>query len=250
MDEAKRLKDIVRQGGRLVFFGGAGVSTESGLPDFRSPSSRQQALDQFGYAPEEILSAEFFFDRTETFYRYLQGLLLRPVEPNAAHRVLAKWERERGLDAVITQNIDGLHQKAGSKNVLELHGSLANYHCLTCGAPYAGARVTEQLEQGILPPTCPCGGTLKPDVVLYGEGLPEDVLANAAEAVQNADALIIGGTSLGVYPAAGLVPLFGGDHLVVVNMSQTPADAGASLISRRPVGELLAETETELAKNS
>ena len=220
---------------RAVFFGGAGVSTESGIPDFRSPDGLYS--QSFDVPPETVLSADFFRRRTEKFYEFYRTRMLCPgARPNAAHRALAALERRGILSAVITQNIDGLHRKAGSKNVFELHGNADRNVCLRCGRVFDAAWILS----GTGVPRCPCGGLIKPDVVLYGEALDEAVLSGAIRAVEEADVLIVAGTSLTVYPAAGLVPLFRGEHLVLINRTPTPMDDLAELILRDPVGEVLA----------
>ncbi len=240
--KAAQLRDVINSSSRIVFFGGAGVSTESGIPDFRSEESRRASIEQFDAGPEEVLSSDFFYTAPKTFYQYVKELLYRPdAEPNEAHRALAELEQRGVLTAVITQNIDGLHQKGGSENVLELHGTLSRYRCVDCAEEYQGDAVHEALvAEGAAPiPTCTCGGMLKPEVTLYGESLPPGTLEAAADAVAEADTLIVAGTSLAVYPAAGLVPLFSGKNLVVINLSPTPADSRATLVIHGPVGEVL-----------
>ncbi len=239
-----QLRDIIVNSDNAVFFGGAGVSTESGLPDFRSRASRQAAVEAFGLSPEEILSASFFAEDPATFYQYLHRFLHYPhAQPNDAHRSLAEWERAVHLAGVVTQNIDGLHQAAGSNNVWELHGTLATYHCTRCGKTHGQDSALGQIESGAAIPQCACGGILKPDVVLYEEALPADALQNAAVAISEADTLIVGGTSLMVQPAAGLVQLFGGDNLVVVNREETPLDQVADLVIHRPIAQVFSEVE-------
>ncbi len=231
---------ILEESDRAVFFGGAGVSTESGIPDFRSSASRQRTLAHFGKSPEEILSAHFFAQNPSEFYRYVRDFLYRPeAEPNAAHHALAKMEAEGKLTDIITQNIDGLHQRAGSGAVWQLHGSLANYGCLRCGKEFSERIAISQLLAGEPVPHCSCGGILKPRVVLYGEDLPAMELQQSVRAVSGADTLIVAGTSLQVQPAAGLLRHFAGDNLVVVNLTPTPADWGANMVIRAPVGKVL-----------
>lgn len=231
-----KLGEILGKSRRTVFFGGAGTSTESGIPDFRSGDGVFQAIKQFGYEPEVLISHDFFLRHTETFYEYYKKFLLFPnAEPNDAHRALAKLEQRGSLTAVITQNIDNLHQKAGSKNVLELHGSVYRNYCMRCHKAYSLEEILAQ--NGV--PKCTCGGTIKPDVVLYGEGLDEQVIGESVRQISRADTLIIGGTSLVVYPAAGLADYFNGDNLVVINMSRTSRDAGATLTVSAPIGEVL-----------
>ncbi len=241
-EQLTRLRGILDESQRIVFFGGAGVSTESGIPDFRSEDSREKTMSAFGLYPETILSADFFWQDPQTFYRYVADFIYHPeARPNAAHRALAELEQEGKLEAVVTQNIDGLHQKAGSTKVWELHGTLQTFTCQSCAsqADVENALAGEAGPNGV--PLCECGGTFKPDVVLYQEALPENALVEAASAIELADTLIVAGTSLAVYPAAGLVPLFHGRNLVVINLSETPADARADLVIRAPVGEVLRE---------
>ena len=238
MDESiHRLKELLDGSDNIVFFGGAGVSTESGIPDFRSVDGLYS--QKFKYPPETILSHTFFERHTEEFFDFYRTKMLAPdAQPNAAHRKLAQWEQEGRLKAVITQNIDGLHQAAGSKTVYELHGSTLRNYCVKCGAFYDVDFIAN--STGV--PRCPkCGGIIKPDVVLYEEGLDEQVLSGAVSAIRRADTLIIGGTSLVVYPAAGLIRYFRGDHLVVINMQPTNADAEADLCIAKPIGQVLSE---------
>lgn len=238
MTEAvQKLKDLVDSSRSIVFFGGAGVSTESGIPDFRSTDGLYH--QQWRYPPEVILSHTFYESNPAEFFRFYRAKLLAPdAKPNAAHKKLAQWEQEGKLTAVITQNIDGLHQAAGSKTVYELHGSTLRNYCVKCGAFYDVDFIAN--STGV--PRCPrCGGIIKPDVVLYEEGLDEQVLSGAVSAIRRADTLIIGGTSLVVYPAAGLIRYFRGDHLVVINMQPTNADAEADLCIAKPIGQVLSE---------
>lgn len=232
-NELEILRRWVAGSDNIVFFGGAGVSTESGIPDFRSTDGLYN--QQYAYPPETILSHSFYRRDPEEFYRfYRDKMLYLDAQPNAAHRKLAQWEAEGKLRAVITQNIDGLHQKAGSKTVLELHGSVLRNHCQQCGAFYGVEAVAE--SRGV--PRCACGGIIKPDVVLYEEGLDEDVLAAAVSAIRRAQVLIIGGTSLSVWPAAGLVQYYRGNKLVVINKTALPG-AGADLTISGPIGQVL-----------
>ena len=237
MDEKwQQLKDWINESDNIVFFGGAGVSTESGIPDFRSVDGLYN--QKYKYPPEQIISHSFYIQNPEEFYRFYKDRMLFPdAKPNAAHKALAKLEQEGKLKAVITQNIDGLHQMAGSKEVLELHGSVHRNYCTRCGQFYDLDYVRN--SEGV--PTCTCGGRIKPDVVLYEEGLDEQVLSGAVSAIRHADTLIIGGTSLVVYPAAGLIRYFRGDHLVVINMQPTGADAEADLCIAKPIGQVLRE---------
>lgn len=229
------LQHIISTSRRIVFFGGAGVSTESGIPDFRSTDGLYN--QHYAFPPETILSATFFHRRTEEFYRFYRDKML-PLEarPNAAHRFLAELEQTGKLTAVITQNIDGLHQAAGSKNVLELHGSIHRNRCLKCAKFFSPEHIRD--SRGI--PRCDCGGVIKPDVVLYEEGLDDAVMASALHHIRQADTMIIAGTSLTVYPAAGLVHYFKGKHLVLINRDATPMDDAATLVIHDSVGKIFA----------
>ena len=228
------LKEYVLESGRIVFFGGAGVSTESGIPDFRSTDGLYH--QEWKYPPETILSHSFFVQNTEEFYRfYKKKMLCLDARPNAAHRKLAQLEEQGKLTAVVTQNIDGLHQLAGSKKVYELHGSVHRNYCQKCGHFYDAEYMLK--AEGI--PRCQCGGLIKPDVVLYEEGLDNRTIQGAVEAISHADLLIIGGTSLAVYPAAGLIDYFSGKHLVVINRAATPRDGNADLLIQANIGEVL-----------
>lgn len=230
------LKKWVEESRSIVFFGGAGVSTESGIPDFRGVDGLYR--QKYAYPPETILSHEFLLQHSEEFYRfYREKILILNARPNPAHEKLAQWEREGRLRAVITQNIDGLHQAAGSKRVLELHGSIHRNHCTRCGKFYTA----EQIAATTGVPRCDCGGTIRPDVVLYGESLDEKVLRASMDALAHADLLIVGGTSLSVYPAAGLIDLYPGDRLALLNRTPTPRDSRANLILREPIGQIMAE---------
>lgn len=237
--QLQQLSDMLARAGRVAFLGGAGLSTESGIPDFRSSDGVYAALRAYGRPPEELLSHEFFLAHPDVFFDYYRKYLLHPeAEPNAAHAALARLERRGRLTAVITQNIDGLHQKAGSREVLELHGSVLRNYCEKCGAFYGLDTILH--STGV--PRCPaCGGDIKPDVVLYEESLDQDVLAKAVHYIRQADLMIIGGTSLVVYPAAGLVQYFRGRHLVVVNKGQTGSGVGADLTIDGPIGEIFAQ---------
>ncbi|MCI5899978.1 MAG: NAD-dependent protein deacylase [Lachnospiraceae bacterium] len=233
MDATERLKELVDGSNNIVFFGGAGVSTESGIPDFRSTDGLYH--QQYAYPPETILSHSFFMRKPDEFYRFYKNkMLCLDAAPNAAHKKLAELEAKGKLKAVITQNIDGLHQAAGSKEVLELHGSVHRNYCMRCGKFYDAGYMLH--AEGI--PSCECGGMIKPDVVLYEEGLDNAVLSKSIEYIANADVLIIGGTSLVVYPAAGLVDYYRGNKLVVVNMSVTPQDKNADLVVQGPIGQI------------
>ena len=230
------LKKWVEESRSIVFFGGAGVSTESGIPDFRGVDGLYR--QKYAYPPETILSHEFLLQHPEEFYRfYREKILILNARPNPAHEKLAQWEHEGRLRAVITQNIDGLHQAAGSKRVLELHGSIHRNHCTRCGKAYTAEQIAATTDV----PRCDCGGTIRPDVVLYGESLDEKVLRASMDALAHADLLIVGGTSLSVYPAAGLIDLYPGDRLALLNRTPTPRDSRANLILREPIGRIMAE---------
>lgn len=239
MDE--RLRDIIANSDNIVFFGGAGVSTESNIPDFRSESGLYNAQQKYGRSPEEMLSHSFFMRHTDTFFDYYKNnLIYRSAEPNKAHRALAKLEAEGKLRAVITQNIDGLHQKAGSRNVYELHGSVLRNYCMDCGEFYDLDYIMDEANcDGGIPKCKKCGGTVKPDVVLYEEALDDDCMMGAIRAIQQADTLIIGGTSLVVYPAAGLIRYFGGNKLVLINKQATPYDSQADLVINDSIGKVM-----------
>ncbi|HEZ7990619.1 MAG TPA: NAD-dependent protein deacylase [Ruminococcus sp.] len=234
MEEIEKLRGMIKNSDKIVFFGGAGVSTESGIPDFRSVDGLYN--QQWDYPPETILSHSFFMKKTEEFYRFYRAKMLCPnAEPNAAHLKLAQLEREGKLTAVVTQNIDGLHQAAGSKKVYELHGSVLRNYCMKCGKFHS----VEFIMNSTGVPTCECGGVVKPDVVLYEEGLDDSVVNGAVNAIAEADTLIIAGTSLNVYPAAGLVRYFRGNNLVIINMSPTGMDSSADLLICGRIGEVL-----------
>ena len=239
MDE--RLRDIIANSDNIVFFGGAGVSTESNIPDFRSESGLYNAQQKYGRSPEEMLSHSFFMRYTDTFFDYYKNnLIYRSAEPNKAHRALAKLEEQGKLKAVITQNIDGLHQKAGSRNVFELHGSVLRNYCMDCGEFYDLEYIMEEANcDGGIPKCKKCGGTVKPDVVLYEEALDDDCMMGAIRAIRQADTLIIGGTSLVVYPAAGLIRYFGGNKLVLINKQATPYDSKADLVINDSIGKVM-----------
>lgn len=236
MTEIEKLRTIVENAKRIVFFGGAGVSTESGIPDFRSVDGLYH--QKFDYPPEEILSHTFFMRMPEEFYRfYREKMLCLTAKPNKAHLTLAKWEQEGRLRSVVTQNIDGLHQAAGSKRVHELHGSVLRNHCMKCGKSYG----VEYIANSSGVPTCTCGGVIKPDVVLYEEPLPEDTVMQALEDIRTADVLIVAGTSLTVYPAASYIRYFKGDSMVLINRDATPYDGTADLVIHDKVGEVLSQ---------
>lgn len=225
MEQLEFLSNILQKG-NAVFFGGAGVSTESGIPDFRSTDGLYN--QEYQFPPETILSHHFFMEQPEEFYRFYRNkMLYLSAKPNTAHLALAALEKAGKLNAVITQNIDGLHQAAGSKTVIELHGSIHRNHCIQCGKAY-GLDAVIQSKTNV--PHCPCGGVIKPDVVLYEEPLNEADLSAAVSHIGNADTLIIGGTSLSVYPAAGLIRYFRGSNLILINKTPTPADKAATLV--------------------
>lgn len=236
-EKIRQLKEIVDQTDNLVFFGGAGVSTESGIPDFRSTDGLYNM--KYKYPPETIVSHTFFVRKTEEFYEfYKDKMMALDAKPNKAHEKLAQWEREGKCKAVVTQNIDGLHQMAGSQRVLELHGSIHRNYCTKCGKFFDAAYVKN--SNGI--PKCDdCGGLIKPDVVLYEEGLDNQVISDAIYAIAHADVLIIGGTSLAVYPAAGMIDYFKGSHLILINKSSTPRDGQADLIINDSIGEVFCQ---------
>lgn len=238
MDE--RLKKVIDESQNIVFFGGAGVSTESNIPDFRSERGLYHAQQKYGYSPETMLSHSFYKNNTEMFFRYYKENLIYPdAQPNKAHLALAKLEEMGKLQAVVTQNIDGLHQKAGSKKVYELHGSVLRNYCEKCGKFHDVDYIMqeENCADGI--PYCECGGIVKPDVVLYEEMLDDDCIRGAVNAISKADTLIIGGTSLVVYPAAGLINYFSGKNLVLINKSETPYDGRANLVIYDSIGKVM-----------
>ena len=233
MTNLQQLKQWINESKSAVFFGGAGVSTESGIPDFRSVDGLYS--QKFDYPPETIISHSFFERKPEYFFRfYREKMLPLGFEPNVTHKVLARLEAEGHLAAVVTQNIDGLHQKAGSKRVFELHGSVLRNYCVKCGKFYRAEVVRD--ARGI--PLCDCGGIIKPDVVLYEEPLDENVMAGAIAAIRKADLLIVGGTSLTVYPAAGLLHYYRGQRLVLINRDETPYDSYANLVFHESLGDI------------
>ena len=235
------LREIVDKSRRIVFFGGAGVSTESGIPDFRSEDGLYR--QKYDVPPETMLSAPYFYSHTREFYRFYRDKMLPlHAQPNAAHRKLAQWERAGKLLAVVTQNIDGLHQAAGSRRVFELHGSIHRNYCLSCGKFYPASFLAESTDV----PRCTCGGIVKPDVVLYGEQLDAPTVQGALKAISEADTLIVAGTSLTVYPAAGFVDYFRGRDLVLINRDATPLDGRCSLVLHQKVGEVLGELPSYL----
>ena len=236
MEQLETLKKWISESSRIVFFGGAGVSTESGIPDFRSVDGLYN--QKFDYPPETIISHTFYERKPEYFFRfYREKMLPLGFEPNITHKVLAKWEQQGKLSAVVTQNIDGLHQMAGSRNVLELHGSIHRNYCMKCGAKYS---LAETLAHGDIP-HCKCGGLIRPDVVLYEEPLNDAIITKAIHAISSADLLIVGGTSLTVYPAAGFLDFYQGNKLVVINLDNTSYDSKAALTINGKIGEVLGQ---------
>ena len=234
--EIEQLDEIIRGTDNIVFFGGAGVSTESGIPDFRSVDGLYN--QKYDYPPETILSHTFYRRHTAEFYRfYRDKMLCLDAKPNAAHLKLAEWEKKGKLKAVVTQNIDGLHQAAGSKVVLELHGSVLRNYCEDCGKAYDAEYILH--SEGV--PKCSCGGGIKPDVVLYEEGLNQNTLQQAVHYISKADVLIIGGTSLAVYPAAGLIDYYTGNKLILINKTPTPRDSAADLVVQGSIGEIFSQ---------
>lgn len=235
-EEIAKLKELVDGSNNIVFFGGAGVSTESGIPDFRSVDGLYN--QKYDYPPETILSHTFYRRKTAEFYRfYRDKMLCLDAKPNAAHKKLAEWEAQGKLKAVVTQNIDGLHQAAGSKVVLELHGSVQRNYCETCGKFYDAQFMLH--SEGV--PMCECGGGIKPDVVLYEEGLDQKTIQDAVRYISEADVLIIGGTSLAVYPAAGLIDYYQGNKLILINKTPTPRDSAADLVVQGSIGEIFSQ---------
>lgn len=236
--QIKQFADMINGCNSIVFFGGAGVSTESGVKDYRSQDGLYNTVKEYGVSPEEILSHSFFFQHPETFYDFYKKYFVVDVEPNNAHKALAELERMGKLKAVITQNIDGLHQKAGSKNVIELHGTASKFNCGECGKGADDEEVIETIKSGAIPKCEHCSGLMKPKVVLYGENLYDGVAESAVESIANADMLIVGGTSLAVYPAASFVRYFRGKHIVIINKSETEYDNNADLVIRESIGEV------------
>lgn len=238
MQEIQTLQSWIRDSQNIVFFVGAGVSTESNIPDFRSQDGLYH--QSYQYPPETILSHRFFMQQTEEFFRfYREKMLYLQAQPNQAHLQLAKWEREGRLKGVITQNIDGLHQKAGSCHVVELHGSVLRNHCMQCGKAYTAEEIAK--SRGV--PRCVCGGVIKPDVVLYEESLNGADIEEAVRLIENAEVLIVGGTSLAVYPAAGLIDYYRGDRLVLINRDATPYDRRANLLIQEKIGWVLGQID-------
>ena len=242
MNEIEQLRQIIRESDRIVFFGGAGVSTESNIPDFRSQDGLYNQKNQYPYPPEVMLSRSFFDSHAKEFFQfYFDRMIALDAVPNPAHYALAKLEKEGKLSAVITQNIDGLHQKAGNVNVLELHGSVLRNYCMTCGKYYGLEDVLKLRDENGIPRCELDQSIIKPDVVLYEEGLDQEVLSQAVYEISHCDTLIVGGTSLVVYPAAGLLQYFRGRHLVLINRDATPYDDRADLVIRDSIGRTLSE---------
>lgn len=237
----ENLAKAIERGGNIVFFGGAGVSTESGIPDFRSDAGIYNTRSRYGMSPEEIISLPFFERKPDIFFDYYKNnLIYRDAQPNAAHLALGRLEAREKLKAVVTQNIDGLHQKGGSKNVIEVHGSVLRNNCTKCGRFFGLEYIMDPSNCENHVPKCEkCGGIIKPDVVLYQESLDSDVLTRAVDAISRADLLIVGGTSLVVYPAAGFINYFKGDCLVLINKSETAYDRKADIVIHDPIGEVL-----------
>ncbi len=242
MDNMEKLQDMINKSSNIVFFGGAGVSTESGIPDFRSVDGLYN--QEYEYSPETILSHSFYQRKTEEFYRfYKKKMICLDAQPNAAHKKLAELEKLGKLKAVVTQNIDGLHQMAGSKEVLELHGSVHRNYCVRCKKKYDANFILK--SEGV--PTCDCGGKVKPDVVLYEEGLDNNTIEMAVKYMREADTLIVGGTSLTVYPAAGLIDYYKGDNLILINRDATPMDGRSNLHICGSIGEILSHIKTNVS---
>ena len=242
MNEAiKTLKKWIEESGQIVFFGGAGVSTESGIKDFRSVDGLYHM--KFKYPPETMRSHTFYREHTQEFYDFYRNQLMPPedIQPNRAHLRLAELEREGKLLGVVTQNVDGLHEKAGSKRVYNLHGSIYQNRCVRCGRRYDGLEGARRIRESQGIPLCDCGGVIKPDVVLYEEGLDQETVEGAVHAIVQADLLIVGGTSLTVYPAAGLLRYYRGNRLVLINRDETPYDSQADLVIREPIGQVFAQ---------
>lgn len=238
-EKINRFAEMIHECNHIVFFGGAGVSTESGVKDYRSRDGLYHTVNEYGVSPETILSHSFFVKNPNTFYDFYRKYFIIEAKPNQAHLALAKLEEKGKLSAVITQNIDGLHQTAGSKNVIELHGTASEFYCYSCGTDADAKAVIEEIKSGEIPKCGYCGGIVKPKVVLYEEPLYEGTAECAAQYIANADMLIVGGTSLAVYPAASFVRYFKGKYIVMINRSETDFDAGADLIFRDSIGKVL-----------
>lgn len=238
--EIEKLQEIIDDSENIVFFGGAGVSTESNIPDFRSADGLYQ--QKYKYSPEQIVSHTFFMRNTEGFYEfYKEKMMFLDAKPNAAHKKLAELEKAGKLKAIITQNIDGLHQAAGSKHVMELHGSVHRNYCMKCHRFFDASYMLH--SAGV--PKCECGGVIKPDVVLYEEGLDNEVVSDAIRTIAEAEVMIVGGTSLAVYPAAGLLDYFSGRALVLINKGATPQDRNADLLIQKPIGQIFSQIKVK-----
>lgn len=238
--EIEKLQEIIDNSENIVFFGGAGVSTESNIPDFRSADGLYQ--QKYKYSPEQIVSHTFFMRNTEGFYEfYKEKMMFLDAKPNAAHKKLAELEKAGKLKAIITQNIDGLHQAAGSKHVMELHGSVHRNYCMKCHKFFDASYMLH--SAGV--PKCECGGVIKPDVVLYEEGLDNEVVSDAIRTIAEAEVMIVGGTSLAVYPAAGLLDYFRGRALVLINKGATPQDRNADLLIQKPIGQIFSQIKVK-----
>ena len=246
MDSVQKLAQILQKSKKAVFFGGAGMSTESGIPDFRSADGIYNQKLHRKFRPEEMASHSFLVSHPEEFFEfYRQRMVFMNVQPNSGHKALAQLEKQGILQAVVTQNIDGLHQLAGSKTVYELHGSSLRWPCMTCGKVYPMEYALRE-ENKPIPYCADCGGVVRPGVVLYEEGLDDEVVESAIRAIREADTLIVGGTSLVVYPAAGMIDYFRGEHLVLINKTETRADARAELVIREPIGRTLHDAVSKL----
>ena len=236
MNQLEKIKSWIHKDTRIVFLGGAGVSTASGIPDFRSPTGLYKIQNKYGLSAERMLSHSYFFEHTDSFYDFYWNFMVFPkAKPNKAHIALANYEKRGGHIEILTQNIDGLHQETGSRRVFELHGSIKRYFCLNCGKEYT----LDQIPQKKGVPHCSCGGILKPDVILYEEPLNETVLYQSVNALRYSDLLIVGGTSLNVYPAAGLIYEFGGEHKILINKERTPLDSFFDEVIQEDIGDSL-----------
>lgn len=246
MERIKEFADMIKECNKIVFFGGAGVSTESGVKDYRSRDGLYNTVHEYGVSPEEILSHTFFFNKTGVFYDFFKKYFIIEAEPNAAHRALAKLEDMGKISAVITQNIDGLHQKAGSRNVIELHGTAEEFYCWDCKRKGNSAEIIKTIKDDKVPRCEKCGGIMKPKVVLYEEPLYDGVPEKAARFISDADMLIVGGTSLAVYPAASFVRYFKGKYIVIINKTETDFDSHANLVFREPIGQVFGNVMKEI----
>lgn len=245
--EIKKFADMIAESDNIVFFGGAGVSTESGVKDYRSEDGLYNTVKEYGVSPETILSHTFFFKNPEVFYDFYRKYFIIEAEPNSAHKILAKLEKSGKLKAIITQNIDGLHQCAGSENVIELHGTASEFYCPKCGKKVDGEKTAAKIKCGEIPKCVYCGEIVKPKVVLYEEALYDGVAESAEKYISNADMLVVGGTSLAVYPAASFVRYFKGRHIVIINKTETDYDYTADLIIRENIGKVFEKVANILA---